>query len=315
MLNALSVDVEDYFQVSAFDTTIDPSTWDQYDCRVERNTLVLLDLFERHRATATFFVLGWIAARFPDLVKEIHRRGHEVASHGYAHRTLDQLSVADFREEVREQKALLEDLVQSPVLGYRAPSFSITAKTTWALEVLCEEGYRYDSSVFPVRHDRYGIPDAPRFPYDIEFRGGTLREFPPSTLAVRGLPNLPIGGGGYLRIYPFWLTQWGLRRINRRERQPAIVYVHPWEVDPDQPKVRAPRLSRWRHYANLETTAHRIEQLLREFRFAPVRTVLGIAADQARTHETEPPLACVDAHAACHAVLASGPIRSSDQSG
>lgn len=285
MLNALSVDVEDYFQVSAFSTTIHPSTWNQYDCRVERNTQVLLDLFERHHATATFFILGWIAMRYPGLVKEIARRGHEVASHGKAHATLDQMSPASFREEARTQKTLLEDLIQAPVLGYRAPSFSITRRTTWALQILCEEGYRYDSSVFPVHHDRYGIPDAPRFPHDIALPGGSLREIPPSTLAMFGLPNLPIGGGGYLRIYPFWLTRWGLRRINRIERQPVVVYLHPWEIDPDQPRVSAPLLSRWRHYTNLRATATRIERLLQEFRFADIRTVLGLSGDPApETH-------------------------------
>jgi polysaccharide deacetylase family protein (PEP-CTERM system associated) len=281
MLNALSVDVEDYFHVSAFATTIDPSTWDQYDCRVERNTLALLDLFERRRTTGTFFVLGWIAKRFPGLVKEIHARGHEVGSHGDAHRTLDRLSAAEFRREVREQKALLEDLTQSPVLGYRAPSFSITRNTTWALQILSEEGYRYDSSVFPVRHDRYGIPDAPRFPHDVALPVGTLREFPLSTLSLRGLPNLPIGGGGYLRIYPFWFTRWGLRKINRGEGQPVVVYLHPWEIDPEQPRVHAPPLSRWRHYTNLNSTARRVDRLLGEFRFAPMRTVLGFATESA----------------------------------
>jgi polysaccharide deacetylase family protein (PEP-CTERM system associated) len=279
MLNALSVDVEDYFQVSAFSATIHPSSWGSYECRAERNTLALLELLDRHQTTATFFVLGWIAERFPDLVREIHRRGHEVASHGRDHQTLDCLNPRSFRSEVREQKVLLEDLVQAPVLGYRAPSFSITRRTTWALQALLDEGYQYDSSVFPVYHDRYGIPDAPRFPHDIALNGGVLREFPPSTLAVLGLPNLPIGGGGYLRMYPFWLTRWGLRRINRVERQPVMVYLHPWEVDPDQPRIPASRLSQWRHYINLHATARRLECLLREFRFGPIRTVLGLSSD------------------------------------
>jgi polysaccharide deacetylase family protein (PEP-CTERM system associated) len=280
MLNALSVDVEDYFQVSAFSATVHPSSWDRFECRAERNTLALLDLLDRHRTTATFFVLGWIAERFPGLVREIHGRGHEVASHGRDHQTLDCLNAESFRSEVREQKVLLEDLIQASILGYRAPSFSVTRRTTWALQVLLDEGYRYDSSIFPVHHDRYGIPDAPRFPHEVVLNGGVLREFPPSTVRVWGLPSLPIGGGGYLRIYPLWLTRWGLRRLNRVERQPAMVYLHPWEVDPDQPRIRASRLSRWRHYSNLDTTAHRIGRLLSEFRFAPVRTVLGLSADQ-----------------------------------
>jgi len=278
ILNALSVDVEDYFQVSAFSAKIPLSSWDQYDCRVEQNTSKLLELFQRHECQATFFILGWIAKRYPKLVQAICRQGHEVASHGHSHQTLDRFTPATFRDEIRSEKAFLEDLTQEPVLGYRAPSFSITRRTTWALEILCEEGYRYDSSVFPVYHDRYGIPDAPRFPHDIVFNGRTLREFPPSTLALFGLPNIPIGGGGYLRLYPSWLTQWGVRRINRRELQPAIVYLHPWEVDPDQPRVPASWLSRWRHYMNLGKTADRLERLLTEFRFAPIRNVLGLSS-------------------------------------
>jgi polysaccharide deacetylase family protein (PEP-CTERM system associated) len=281
MLNALSVDVEDYFQVSAFSETVHPSSWGRFESRAERNTVALLDLLDRHHTTATFFVLGWIAERSPGLVREIHRRGHEVASHGRDHQTLDRLNAESFRAEVRQQKALLEDLIQTPILGYRAPSFSVTRRTKWSLQVLLDEGYRYDSSIFPVYHDRYGIPDAPRFPHDVVLNGGALREFPPSTVAVMGLPNLPIGGGGYLRMYPFWLTRWGLHRINRVERQPAMVYLHPWEVDPDQPRIHASRLSRWRHYTNLHSTTRRLECLLREFRFGAIRTVLGLSADAA----------------------------------
>jgi polysaccharide deacetylase family protein (PEP-CTERM system associated) len=236
-----------------------------------------LDLLDRHHTTATFFVLGWIAERSPGLVREIHRRGHEVASHGRDHQTLDRLNAESFRAEVRQQKALLEDLIQTPILGYRAPSFSITRRTSWALQVLLDEGYRYDSSVFPVRHDRYGIPDAPRFPHDVALSGGALREFPPSTVRVPGLPNLPIGGGGYLRLYPFWLTRWGLRQINCVECQPVMVYLHPWEIDPDQPRIQASPLARWRHYTNLAATTRRLESLLGEFRFGPIRTVLGLS--------------------------------------
>jgi polysaccharide deacetylase family protein (PEP-CTERM system associated) len=277
ILNALSVDVEDYFQVSAFSDVIPPGSWERFDGRVERNTLHLLDLFDHRQAKATFFVLGWIAERYPQLVHEIHLRGHEVASHGHAHRPLDQLTPHAFREEVRGAKAVLEALIGEPVFGYRAPSFSITRKTRWALDILCEEGFRYDSSIFPIHHDRYGIPDAPRFPHVIELPGGTLSEFPPSTVALIGRTNLPIGGGGYLRLLPFWMTQWGLRRINRRERQPAMVYLHPWEIDPEQPRIHARWFSRWRHYTNLDTTVHRLDHLLREFQFGAIRTVLGLA--------------------------------------
>jgi polysaccharide deacetylase family protein (PEP-CTERM system associated) len=277
ILNALSVDVEDYFQVSAFSDVIPVASWERLDGRVERNTLRLLDLFDHRQAKATFFVLGWIAERYPRLVHEIHLRGHEVASHGHTHRPLDQMTPHAFREEVRGAKAVLEALIGEPVVGYRAPSFSITDKTRWALDVLCEEGFRYDSSVFPIHHDRYGIPDAPRFPYVIDLQGGTLSEFPPSTVALIGRTNLPIGGGGYLRLFPFWMTRWGLRRINRRERQPAMVYLHPWEIDPEQPRIPARWLSRWRHYTNLDKTVYRLDHLLREFRFGAIRTVLGLA--------------------------------------
>ncbi len=281
ILNALSVDVEDYFQVSAFSDVVLYESWEGFDRRVEANTRRLADLFEQRGVTATFFVLGWIAERHPALVRDLHASGHEIASHGYAHRTIDQCTPVEFREEIRRAKRLLEDIIQAPVIGFRAPSFSITERTRWALEILAEEGFGYDSSVFPVHHDRYGIPDAPRFPREIALNAGMLHEFPLSTLTLFGLPNLPIGGGGYLRIYPFWLTRWGLRRINRLERQPAIVYLHPWEIDPNQPRISAPRLSRWRHYSNLTTTARRIERLLGEFRFAPVRTVLGLSSERA----------------------------------
>lgn len=278
MLNALSVDVEDYFQVSAFSETVSRSSWETYSCRVQANTEKVLDLLDGRGVRATFFVLGWVAARYPELIRDIHRRGHEVASHGHAHETIDRIGPSRFRSEVRSEKADLEDLVQAPVLGYRAPSFSVTRETRWALEVLCEEGYLYDSSVFPVYHDRYGLPDAPRFPYRLEFGGRVLWEFPPSTVAIGRLPNVPIGGGGYLRMYPMWVTRWGLRRINETERQPAMVYCHPWELDPDQPRIAASGLSRLRHYTNLRKTELRLTHLLDEFQFAPIGTVLGLAS-------------------------------------
>jgi polysaccharide deacetylase family protein (PEP-CTERM system associated) len=288
VINALSVDVEDYFQVSAFSDTIDPSTWDQYDCRVDRNTRLLLDVFDRHQNTATFFVLGWVAARFPGLVKEIHHRGHEVASHGRAHQTLDQLSPATFREEVRAQKALLEDLIQSPIWGYRAPSFSVSRETMWALQILAEEGYGYDSSVFPVYHDRYGIPDAPRFPYVHRLSGGlNLFEFPMATVRVLG-KNVPVAGGGYLRLFPYRFIRWGIRSINDQEQAPAIVYLHPWEVDPDQPRIRGGWLSRFRHYVNLQKTESRLTSLLRDFRFGTLRSLMErMTEDQRETNRID----------------------------
>jgi polysaccharide deacetylase family protein (PEP-CTERM system associated) len=275
VLNALSVDVEDYFQVSAFSDVAPYASWDRFPRRVEASTLRLLDLFDRYDAKATFFVLGWIAERYPGLVQEIHLRGHEVGSHGYAHRTLDQSSPAEFRAEIRTAKALLEDLTRARVIGYRAPSFSLTRKTMWALDILSEEGFLYDSSLFPIHHDRYGVPDAARFPYPMTFSDRTLYEFPMSTLAVWGT-NIPLGGGGYLRLFPSRFTHWGIRRVNRREGQPAVVYVHPWEVDPDQPRIPGRWVSRLRHYVNLRRTASRLEGLLAAFRFGPIRTVLNL---------------------------------------
>ncbi|MFZ5862725.1 MAG: XrtA system polysaccharide deacetylase [Nitrospirota bacterium] len=275
VLNALSVDVEDYFQVSAFSDVVPYASWDRFPCRAQDNTLRLLDVFDRHAVKATFFILGWIAERCPSLVQEIHLRGHEVASHGYAHRTLDQSSPDAFREEIRSAKAVLEDLIHAPVIGFRAPSFSLTRDTMWALEILSDEGFQYDSSLFPIHHDRYGIPDAVRFPHTMTFGDRTFHEFPMSTVTVAGI-NLPIAGGGYLRLFPSWLTHWGIRRVNQREGQPAIVYVHPWEIDPDQPRIAGRALSRFRHYQNLGRTTSRLEGMLTAFRFAAIRTVLNL---------------------------------------
>lgn len=275
MINALSVDVEDYFQVSAFSDVVPYASWDRFPCRAQDNTLRLLDLFDRHGVKATFFVLGWLAERYPTLVQEIHLRGHEVGSHGYAHRTLDRSSPAEFREEIRSAKAFLEDLIHFPVIGYRAPSFSLTRETMWALEILSEEGFQYDSSVFPIRHDRYGIPNAVRFPHSFACDGRTLYEFPMSTLTLLRT-NIPIAGGGYLRAFPYWFTRWGIRRVNALEGQPVMVYIHPWEIDPAQPRINGRILSRLRHYLNLRYTAHRMETLLEDFRFGTIRSILNL---------------------------------------
>lgn len=274
ILNALSVDVEDYFQVSAFSDVVPYRDWGRFESRVERNTLRLLELFDQRKAKATFFILGWVAERCPGLVREIALRGHEVGSHGYAHRTIDQCTPEEFREEVRGAKRLLEDLSQAPVIGYRAPSFSITERTLWALEILAEEGFSYDSSIFPIHHDRYGIPGAPRFRYPLRFGERVLHELPLSTISLGRRINLPVAGGGYLRFLPLWLTRWGIRRINERERQPAVVYVHPWEIDPHQPSIAGKALARFRHYRNLHDTVPRLDALLRTFRWGTFRSVL-----------------------------------------
>ena len=272
MLNALSFDVEDYFQVSAMTATVAASSWESMPRRVVRNTELLLDLLAQRNTRATFFFLGWVADREPHLVRKVVAAGHEVACHGYSHRLVYEQSPQEFREETLRSKALLEDQAQAPVLGYRAASYSITRRSLWALDTLVEAGFSYDSSIFPVRHDRYGIPDAPRAPHMIRREAGQLVEFPPSTAQVPGL-RLPVAGGGYFRIFPYAVTRWAVRRVNA-EGLPFIFYLHPWEVDPDQPRLPAGWLSRFRHYTNLQHCEARLRRLLGEFQFAPAREVL-----------------------------------------
>ena len=280
ILNALTVDVEDYFQVSAFAESIDRRDWDKHPLRVENNTRRLLDLFDEHQVKATFFVLGWVADRSKDLVKEIAARGHEVASHGYSHQLVYNQTPDVFREETLRSKRLLEDIIQMPVRGYRAASYSITERSLWALDILAEAGFDYDSSIFPVRHDRYGIPDAPEFPYRLETpKGHSLVEFPLSTAKLLKY-RLPVAGGGYFRLYPYALTRAGLRQINRRQ-QPFIFYLHPWEIDPDQPRIAASWFSRFRHYNNLEKCESRLRRLMNDFQFGTawdVLNALGLAS-------------------------------------
>jgi len=274
MRNALTVDVEDYFQVAAFAAQIDPATWDRIPLRVERNTERLLELFADHGAKATFFVLGWVAERCPELVRTIAGQGHEVACHGYSHQLIYTQTPAVFREETVRAKACLEDQSQRPVLGYRAASYSITLRSLWALDALVEAGFTYDSSIFPIRHDRYGIPGSPRWPYRLTTpSGGSLVEFPPSTYAVLGYP-VPVAGGGYFRQYPYALTRLALGRINRKDDRPFIFYLHPWEIDPEQPRIPAGWLSRFRHYTNLGRCEERLKRLLQDFSFATVSDVL-----------------------------------------
>ena len=274
MLNAMSVDVEDYFQVSAFDKVVAREAWARFESRVEANTDRLLGLFAEHDVRATFFVLGWVAERHPALVCRIAAAGHEIASHGFGHQLVYEMDPERFRDDVRRAKRQLEDTAGQAVSGYRAPSYSITKQSLWALDVLVEEGYHYDASIFPVHHDRYGIPDAPRHPYVLEREAGRLVEAPPSTVRV-GRVNLPVAGGGYFRILPFTWTRWGIARVNRHEGQPVIFYLHPWEVDPDQPRLGADAVGRFRHYRNLHKTEPRLRRLLELFRFGRVIDVLG----------------------------------------
>jgi polysaccharide deacetylase family protein (PEP-CTERM system associated) len=274
VVNAMTIDVEDYFHVSVFDGILPRSQWATMESRVCRNTERLLAIFAEYQVRATFFVLGWVAERFPALVGAIAGGGHEIASHGLNHRLIYDQTPAAFREDVRRAKAVLEDAGGRRVYGYRAPSYSITPRSLWALDILIEEGYRYDSSIFPIRHDRYGIPVSSRRPYTIQRNAGTLIEVPGSTTQL-GPMNLPIAGGGYFRILPYWWTRWGISRVNRLERQPAVFYLHPWEIDPDQPRLAVGRLGRFRHYRHLAEAEGRLRQLLTDFRFDAIERVVA----------------------------------------
>lgn len=276
VVNAMTIDVEDYFHVSVFDGLVPRDRWESLESRVAYNTDRLLGIFAAEGVSATFFVLGWVADRFPALVERIAAAGHEIASHGYSHRLIYDQTRQAFREDVRRSKALLEDASGQRVEGFRAPSYSITPKTLWAIDVLIEEGFRYDASIFPIRHDRYGIPVSPRHPYVLRRECGSIIEAPASTVRW-GSFNLPVAGGGYFRILPYEWTRWGIARINGREQRPAIFYLHPWEVDPEQPRLGAGRLGRFRHYRNLDQTETRLRSLLRDFAFAPLNRVLDLA--------------------------------------
>ena len=273
MLNALTVDIEDYFMVSAFSGSIPQDQWGAYEPRVEGNTRRLLDIFDRKKVKGTFFVVGWIAEKFPGVVREICRRGHEIGCHSHLHRLVYDLSPEEFRRDTRNAKGVIEDVSGESVLGYRAPSYSITNRSQWALGILAEEGFRYDSSIFPIRHDRYGFPQHGRFA-EIKRHNGTegILEIPMSTLRIFG-KNVPIAGGGYFRLYPFRWTAWGIRKLNGKEGQPALFYIHPWEIDPGQPRMRGSWLSMFRHYVNLKNTEEKLDRLLGAFRFAPVKEV------------------------------------------
>ncbi len=260
--NAMTIDVEDYFQVSAFAPYIARGDWDSRECRVERNVDRILGLLAEQGTQATFFTLGWVAERYPQLVRRIVEGGHEIASHGYGHERASDLSPEAFRADVGRAKALLEDLSGREVLGYRAPSFSIGERNLWAFDVLRDCGYRYSSSVYPIRHDHYGMPDSPRFAYPV--REGLL-EVPVTTLRLRGR-NLPSSGGGYFRLLPYALSRWLIEQVNRNDQQSAVFYFHPWEIDPGQPRIAGiDAKTRFRHYVNIGRTEARIAQLLRDF--------------------------------------------------
>lgn len=277
IVNAFTVDVEDYFQVAALAPAIERASWPQRESRVERNTGVLLDLLAERGIQGTFFVLGWIAERHPDLIRRIAAAGHEIACHGFSHQLVYDQTPEEFREETARSKSTLEDLSGTAVIGYRAASFSITRRSLWALDVLIDLGFEYDSSIFPIRHDRYGIPGADPRPSRLTAPSGrTLAEFPLSAASYLGV-RVPVSGGGYFRLLPYLVTRAGLRQINGTGERPFAFYLHPWEIDPHQPRVRVGWLSRFRHYTNLDRCESRLRRLLAEFRFASMREVLHCA--------------------------------------
>jgi polysaccharide deacetylase family protein (PEP-CTERM system associated) len=272
--NAMTVDVEDYFHVAALAEVIKRDDWSRMEYRAEANTHYLLNMFAESGMRATFFFLGWVAKRSPQLVKAVHAAGHEIGCHGMSHELVYQQTPEVFRSETTESKHLLEDLTGSRVSGYRAASWSITGRSLWALDIIADLQFEYDSSIFPIRHDIYGIPDAPTKPGRMRTpQGAEVIEFPPSTATMLGA-RVPVAGGGYFRLLPYWFTRMGLRQINHDRKEPFIFYLHPWEIDPGQPVVRAGLKSRFRHYTNLSKTSARLRRLIDEFRFGTVREVL-----------------------------------------
>lgn len=264
IINALTVDVEDYFHVGAFENDISRDDWDDLPCRVERNTIKTLELFDRHGAKGTFFVLGWVCKRYPHLIKKIHDMGHEVASHSIGHHRVSDLTREEFIDDIRDSKRLLEDTIGAAVIGYRAPSFSIGDKNIWALECLKEAGYLYSSSIYPIRHDHYGMPSAPRFRFK-PIDNSDFLEMPVTTFKFFG-KKLPCGGGGYFRLLPYALSKMAMNSVNQNDSEACIFYFHPWEIDPDQPRQeQASFKSRFRHYTNLEVMEQKIEKLLVDF--------------------------------------------------
>ena len=270
MKNALTIDVEDYFQVENFRGIIPYSDWDKFELRAENNTDKLLNILKNHNVRATFFVVGWIAERCPGLVKRIHASGHEIACHSYGHMLIYKQQPEEFRQDIRKAKKILEDIISDKVIGYRAPSYSITKNSLWAFDILCEEGFKYDSSLFPIHHDKGGLASAKRLPHYIECKNGVkLWEFPISTIQLFG-QNIPFSGGGYLRFLPYNFVKWaGNQLIN--QGIPLNIYIHPWEFDPQQPKINAGMLNNFRHYINIDKNEQKLKRLLNDFEFVPIK--------------------------------------------
>lgn len=281
--NMMTIDVEDYYHVSAFEGVVEKKDWSSLESRVDVSTRKVLSIFDQHDVKATFFILGWVAEKYPELVRVIADKGHEVASHGMHHQRVTALDRGGFTTDLRDSKKLLEDITGQAVIGYRAPSFSFNKNNHWVYEVLAETGYAYSSSVYPVKHDHYGIPDAPRFPYK-ETHG--VMEFPMSTLPlgsrIKPIKNFPISGGGFFRLYPYGLTRWAIQQFNQRDQQPYIFYLHPWEVDPQQPRIPGlSKKSKFRHYLNLEKTEARLTQLAKDFQWNTMASQLASYQDTA----------------------------------
>ena len=269
MKNALTIDLEDYYHVSAFRDQVAPDQWNSRESRVERNTDLLLGLLDEAQCKATFFTLGWVAEQTPHVVRRVAQRGHEVACHSLRHRIVYEMTRDEFREDARRAKQLIEDCSGAAVRGYRAPSFSITDDSLWALEVLAELGFTFDSSIFPVKHPNYGMPKASRQPYRVQTASGPIVEFPMTTLQFAG-HRAPFGGGAYFRLLPYWYTRWGVRYLNLREHQSVCVYLHPWELDPEQPRMSGNLTSRIRHYLGLRGVRAKLRNLIRDFDFCPL---------------------------------------------
>jgi polysaccharide deacetylase family protein (PEP-CTERM system associated) len=276
----MTVDVEDYFMVEAFSDSVSPETWSDWPSRVVDNTKRILDLFDTYNVKGTFFFVGWVAEKFPELVRNVHARKHELACHSYWHRTVYSLTPDEFRHDTRAAMRAIEDAAGVKVEGYRAPSWSITKDSLWALDILADEGFTYDSSIYPIRHDLYGVPGAHRFPYELRCKGGIrLREYPPATIRLLG-QNLPGAGGGYLRIFPLAYTDFVFREFEKEHGERVVVYFHPWELDPGQPRIRGKMKSRFRHYTNLAKMEGRVRHLLETHSFVPI----CVAAAETRNH-------------------------------
>ena len=273
MLNVLTVDVEEHFHVAAFYSSVPPDSWGHQPSRVEKNVNRVLEILDRHGVKATFFVLGWLAERRPDLVRRIASAGHEIGCHTFAHQMIYSQTPEQFRADLRQARQVLADAVQAPVTCFRAANFSVVHSTPWAIDIIVEEGFLIDSSIFPIRHDIYGMPDAPRFPHwRSAADGSAVFEFPASTIRRFG-NNWGVGGGGWMRFAPYQFTRWALQQINEKEQMPSMVYFHPWELDPDQPRIPAPLRSRVRHYTNLSTVEGKLDCLLTDFRFSTLTDV------------------------------------------